>query len=122
MDNISIYKRAISEYEGHNVVTRGNQIFIDDKPATSYTFKQDYYWMMGDNRHNSIDSRYWGFVPYDHVFGKPVFIWMSIDGINDGIKNWSFRWDRIFTTVSGSKRTNVLFNSIYSRYFWHYLL
>lgn len=102
MDNISIYKRAISEYEGHQVVTRDNQIYIDNELATSYTFNQDYYWMMGDNRHNSIDARAWGFVPYDHVIGKPVFIWMSIDGINDGIKNWKFRWDRIFTTVSGT--------------------
>jgi signal peptidase I len=108
-ENISLYKRAIGEYEGHKVITRGNQIFIDDQPATSYTFKQDYYWMMGDNRHNSIDSRYWGFVPNDHIFGKPVFIWMSIDGINDGVKNWSFRWDRIFTTVSGgNERTSFL--------------
>jgi signal peptidase I len=65
--------------------------------------------MMGDNRHNSIDSRYWGFVPYNHIFGKPVFIWMSIDGINDGIKNWSIRWDRVFTTVSGSgERTSYI--------------
>ncbi|WP_179351947.1 signal peptidase I [Winogradskyella vidalii] len=102
MDNISIYKRAISEYEGNQVVTRGEQIFINNQPTTSYTFKQDYYWMMGDNRHNSIDARAWGFVPYNHVIGKPVFIWMSIDGINDGVKNWKFRWDRIFTTVSGS--------------------
>lgn len=109
IDNLPIYKRAISEYEGHNIVSRGNQIFIDDKPATSYTFKQDYYWMMGDNRHNSIDSRFWGFVPYNHVIGKPVFIWMSIDGINDGIKNWSIRWDRVFTTVSGNgERTSYL--------------
>jgi signal peptidase I len=108
-ENISLYKRAISEYEGHKVVTRGNQIFIDDKLATSYTFKQDYYWMMGDNRHNSIDSRYWGFVPFDHTFGKPVFIWMSIDNINDGLKNWRPRWDRIFTTVSGKgERTSYL--------------
>lgn len=109
IDNISIYKRTIAEYEGNKVVTRGNQIFINDQPATSYTFKQDYYWMMGDNRHNSIDSRFWGFVPYNHIFGKPVFIWMSIDGINDGIKNWKFRWDRIFTTVSGKgERTSYL--------------
>ncbi|WP_339624326.1 signal peptidase I [uncultured Winogradskyella sp.] len=108
-ENISIYKRAISEYEGHEVVTRGNQIFIDGQPSTAYTFKQDYYWMMGDNRHNSIDSRYWGFVPFNHTFGKPVFIWMSIDGINDGIKNWSIRWDRVFTTVSGNgERTSYL--------------
>ncbi|NRB58600.1 MAG: signal peptidase I [Winogradskyella sp.] len=102
IDNIPLYKRAIGEYEGNKVVTRGNQIFINDAPATSYTFKQDYYWMMGDNRHNSIDARAWGFVPFNHTFGKPVFIWMSIDGINDGIKNWRPRWDRIFTTVSGN--------------------
>ena len=57
---------------------------------------------MGDNRHNSIDARAWGFVPFDHVIGKPVFIWMSIDGINDGIKNWTPRWDRVFTTVNGN--------------------
>ena len=101
-ENIALYKRAIGEYEGNKVVTRGNQIFINDEPATSYTFKQDYYWMMGDNRHNSVDARAWGFVPYDHIFGKPVFIWMSIDGLMDGIKNWEFRWDRIFTTVSGN--------------------
>ncbi|MCB0398847.1 MAG: S26 family signal peptidase, partial [Winogradskyella sp.] len=103
IENIALYKRAIGEYEGNEVVTRGNEIYINDQPVTSYTFKQDYYWMMGDNRNNSIDSRYWGFVPYDHIFGKPVFIWMSIDGLMDGgIKNWKFRWDRIFTTVSGS--------------------
>jgi signal peptidase I len=65
--------------------------------------------MMGDNRHNSIDSRFWGFVPYNHIFGKPVFIWMSIDGFTEGIKNWRFRWDRIFTTVSGKgERTSYL--------------
>jgi len=57
--------------------------------------------MMGDNRHKSEDSRYWGFVPDDHIVGKPVFIWFSIKGINDGIKNWSVRWDRVFTTVDG---------------------
>jgi signal peptidase I len=108
-ENIALYKRAIGEYEGNKVVTRGNQIFINDKPATSYKFKQDYYWMMGDNRHNSIDARAWGFVPYNHIFGKPVFIWMSIDGINDGLKNWRPRWDRIFTTVSGNgERTSYL--------------
>ena len=102
IENIPIYKRLISEYEGHLVVTRGNQIFIDDVPTTSYTVKENYYWMMGDNRNNSIDARGWGFVPFDHVIGKPVFIWMSIDGINSGLKNWSIRWDRVFTTVSGS--------------------
>ena len=57
--------------------------------------------MMGDNRHQSEDSRVWGFVPKDHIVGKPIFIWFSIDGINDGIKNWKIRWDRVFTTVDG---------------------
>ncbi|WP_370392065.1 signal peptidase I [uncultured Winogradskyella sp.] len=108
-ENIALYKRAIGEYEGNDVKTRGNQILINGVPTTSYTFKQDYYWMMGDNRHNSIDSRFWGFVPYNHIFGKPVFIWMSIDGFTEGIKNWRFRWDRIFTTVSGKgERTSYL--------------
>jgi len=77
--------------------------------VTTYTFKQDYYWMMGDNRNNSIDARFWGFVPFNHVVGKPVFIWMSIDGINDGIGNWKIRWDRVFTTVHGNgERTSYL--------------
>ena len=61
----------------------------------------DYYWMMGDNRYNSEDSRVWGFVPEDHILGKPIFIWMSIEGINDGFKNWRIRWDRVFTTIHG---------------------
>ncbi len=102
VQNLPLYDRLIQEYEGHNVVAKGNQVFLDGKPVTEYTFKKDYYWMMGDNRHNSIDARAWGFVPFDHVIGKPVFIWMSIDGLMDGAKNWSIRWDRVFTTVNGS--------------------
>jgi len=109
VETLPLYKRLIQEYEGHKVYAKGNQVFIDGKAATTYTFKQNYYWMMGDNRHNSIDARAWGFVPHNHVIGKPVFIWMSIDGINDGLKNWSIRWDRVFTTVSGNgKRTSYL--------------
>ncbi len=100
-ESIPFYKRIISEYEGNNLKINGNEIRINDKIATSYTFKQNYYWMMGDNRHNSEDSRFWGFVPQNHVVGKPIFIWMSIDGINNGIKNWKVRWDRLFTTVGG---------------------
>jgi signal peptidase I len=65
--------------------------------------------MMGDNRHNSLDSRYWGFVPADHIVGKPIFIWMSIEGINDGIKNWSIRGNRLFTTVSGTGQPQSYF-------------
>ncbi|GGI57170.1 signal peptidase I [Winogradskyella haliclonae] len=101
VQNLPLYDRLIQEYEGHNVYAKGNQVILDGKVVNSYTFEKDYYWMMGDNRHNSIDARAWGFVPFDHVIGKPVFIWMSIDGINDGIKNWSIRWDRVFTTVNG---------------------
>jgi len=102
VQNLPIYDRLIQEYEGHHVTAKGNQVFLDGKPVTSYTFEKDYYWMMGDNRHNSIDARAWGFVPFDHIIGKPVFIWMSIDGINDGLKNWRIRFDRVFTTVNGS--------------------
>nr|WP_321235142.1 signal peptidase I [uncultured Psychroserpens sp.] len=103
MEVLPLYKRLISEYEGKKVVSRGNQILIEGEPATSYTFDQDYYWMMGDNRHNSIDARAWGYVPFDHVVGKPVFIWMSWDGIKNP------RWERWFTTVGGSgKPTSYL--------------
>jgi signal peptidase I len=98
---LPFYKKIIKEYEGHKLSVTGDDIRIDGKPATSYTFGQNYYWMMGDNRHNSEDSRYWGYVPENHIVGKPVFIWLSIDGINDGIKNWHIRWDRMFTTVGG---------------------
>jgi signal peptidase I len=108
-ETLPFYKKIISEYEGKDLKVTGDEIRIDGKVATSYTFEQDYYWMMGDNRHNSLDSRYWGFVPADHIVGKPIFIWMSIDGINDGIKNWSIRWDRLFTTVSGTGQPQSYF-------------
>ena len=85
------------------------EIFINGTSVKEYTFKKDYYWMMGDNRHRSEDSRFWGFVPDDHIVGKPIFIWFSIDGINDGLKNWKVRWDRVFTTVNGEgKPTSFL--------------
>jgi signal peptidase I len=108
-ETLPFYKKVISEYEGKDLKVNGNEIRIDGKVTTSYTFEQDYYWMMGDNRHNSLDSRYWGFVPADHIIGKPIFIWMSIDGINDGIRNWSIRWDRLFTTVSGTGQPQSYF-------------
>ena len=108
-ETLPFYKKIISDYEGKDLKVTGDEIRIDGKIATSYTFEQDYYWMMGDNRHNSLDSRYWGFVPADHIVGKPIFIWMSIDGINDGIKNWSIRWDRLFTTVSGTGQPQSYF-------------
>ena len=99
---LPLYKKIIREYEKKELTKEGASIFINEKETTSYTFQQDYYWMMGDNRHRSEDSRYWGYVPEDHVVGKPVLVWFSIEGINDGIKNWRIRWDRIMTTVGGN--------------------
>ncbi|MBI9041715.1 signal peptidase I [Lutibacter sp.] len=99
--SLPFYKRIIEVYENNDLTINGDEIFINGKLATSYTFKQDYYWMMGDNRHNSEDARYWGYVPFDHVVGKPVFIWFSWDSNAEGIAN-KIRWKRVFTTVHGS--------------------
>ncbi len=99
--NLSIYKKIIGEYEGNTLELNQQGVKINGEYSSKYTFKKDYYWMMGDNRHKSEDSRFWGFVPDDHIVGKPVFIWFSIKGINEGIKNWKVRWDRVFTTVNG---------------------
>lgn len=97
-ENLLLYERAITAYEGNELYTRDGQVFINDQPASEYTFKMDYYWLMGDNRHNSQDSRFWGFVPEDHVVGKAVFIWLSLDpdyGLFDG----KIRWSRLFTII-----------------------
>jgi signal peptidase I len=99
LKTLPFYKRIITVYEGNTLKIVGSDIFINDEKTTSYTFKQDYYWMMGDNRHNSEDSRYWGYVPEDHVVGKPVFIWMSWDSNGKGLNK--IRWNRLFTTVNG---------------------
>ena len=100
-ENVDLYKKLIVDYEKNTLKTDKQNIYINGKNVSEYKFKQDYYWMMGDNRHQSEDSRIWGFVPNDHIVGKPIFIWFSIDGINDGIKNWRVRWDRVFSTVDG---------------------
>jgi signal peptidase I len=93
INNIMLYKTLITEYEHHTLAgDTNNNILIDGKIATSYTPSMDYYWLMGDNRHNSLDSRYWGYVPEDHVVGKAWFIWMSYD--KHGI-----RWKRLFRSV-----------------------
>jgi signal peptidase I len=102
LNNLPLYKKIIVDYEKNELGTEGTTLLINGKKSTQYTFKMDYYWMMGDNRHRSEDSRFWGFVPEDHFVGKPVFIWFSIDGVNDGIRNWKIRWDRVFSTVGGA--------------------
>lgn len=105
-ENVAFYKRIIETYEGQEIglqnklTTNGNQVLLNGTPITQYTFKQDYYWLMGDNRHNSEDSRFWGFVPESHVVGKPVFLWMSWDANAKGIMN-KIRWERLMTTVGG---------------------
>ncbi|MBQ5635698.1 MAG: signal peptidase I [Alistipes sp.] len=92
MENLPLYRRIIEQYEGHTLATEGEQIIIDGEPTTQYTFAMDYYWMMGDNRHNSADSRFWGFVPEDHIVGKASFIAFSKG--EDGI-----RWNRLFKKI-----------------------
>ncbi|MGL5890928.1 MAG: S26 family signal peptidase, partial [Bacteroidia bacterium] len=93
LKDLPLWRRVIEVYEGHNLKVSGGSILIDGKPATKYTFAMDYYFMMGVNRHNSLDSRYWGFVPETHIIGKPVFIWMS-KGEHSGL-----RTDRMFSFV-----------------------
>ena len=102
-ESLPFYEQIIKNYENNNLVVNGDDIFINGEKADSYTFKQDYYFLVGDNRHNSLDARYWGYVPFDHVLGKPVLIWFSWDAnaASFGEKLKSIRWDRMFTTVGG---------------------
>lgn len=93
LENLPLYQRTIDVYEGNDLEVKEGDIFINGEKATSYTFKQDYYFMMGDNRHNSADSRFWGFVPFDHIVGKAVFIWFSKD------PETGVRFDRLFSLV-----------------------
>ena len=97
VENLPLYERIITAYEGNDLQVKDGKIFINGEEAHSYTFAQDYYFMMGDNRHNSLDSRYWGFVPEDHIVGKPALIWLSIDGSKKFPKN--IRWRRFFKFV-----------------------
>ena len=95
--DLPLYERIITVYEGNDLKVADGKIYINSDEAQTYTFKQDYYFMMGDNRHNSLDSRYWGFVPEDHIVGKPALIWLSIDGNKKFPKN--IRWRRFFKFV-----------------------
>lgn len=99
--SLALYSRCIHAYEGHSLETSDNHILIDGKEANTYTFEMDYYWMMGDNRHNSADSRYWGFVPEDHIVGKPAFIWYSRNK-DKGLFNGGIRWGRMMRMVDQS--------------------
>ena len=96
-ETLPIYKDIIERYEGNTLEIVGGEILINKEVATTYTFKMNYYWLMGDNRHNSADSRFWGFVPEDHIVGKALFIWMSWDKNAKGLKK--IRWNRLFDGV-----------------------
>ena len=102
LDNLPLYERPIHAYEGNALEVKDGKIFINGEETTHYTFKMDYYWMMGDNRHNSADSRFWGFVPEDHVVGKPIFIWLSLDQ-DRGWFDGKIRWSRLFKFVDSIK-------------------
>ncbi|MEL7123154.1 MAG: S26 family signal peptidase [Bacteroidota bacterium] len=96
-DNIAFYRRIIGVYEGNTLAEKDGQFIINGEATNEYTFKMDYFWMMGDNRHNSEDSRIWGFVPEDHVVGKPLFVWFSL---REGSLAKGISWERIFRSVS----------------------
>ena len=91
---LPLYRRIIKNYEGNDLIVKGETIYINGEEVNTYIFKMDYYWMMGDNRHNSQDSRFWGFVPEDHIVGKAVFVWLSYDS-----QLGKVRWDRLFSLV-----------------------
>ncbi len=100
LENLPFYERIIKNYEGNDLkVERDGTILINGQKADSYTFKMDYYWMMGDNRQNSADSRFWGFVPEDHIVGRPVFIWLSLDKDKNWGQKGKIRWNRMFRAV-----------------------
>lgn len=99
LQNISIYKRVIENYEHNKLEIKADGVYINGQKAEKYTFKMDYYFMMGDNRHNSADSRFWGFVPIDHIVGKAVFVWLSLDNNATSLFT-KFRTKRLFTFVN----------------------
>ena len=121
-ENYPLYKKIIKDYENNSIRKVDNNYIINGNETNVYTFKQDYYWMMGDNRHSSEDSRFWGFVPENHILGKPVLIWFSVDDFNKGILNWKIRWDRIMTTVKGKgKPVSFFLPFLVSIFIWQIL-
>jgi signal peptidase I len=97
LENLPLYTSIIQQYENNKLEVRDSIIYINNEPATTYTFTMDYYFMIGDNRHSSSDCRYWGFVPEDHILGKPKFIWLSID--KDKRFLGKIRWNRMFMST-----------------------
>jgi signal peptidase I len=97
LENLPFYRRIINIYEKNDLTVKDDEIYINGEKTNSYTFKMDYYWMMGDNRHNSLDSRYWGYVPEDHIVGRAAFIWFSSDNEKSFPKN--IRWSRLFKVI-----------------------
>jgi signal peptidase I len=98
LENLPLYERIIDVYEENDLAVRDGVIYINGEAATEYTFAMDYYWMMGDNRQNSADSRFWGFVPEDHIVGKASFVWLSLDG-EKGLFDGKIRWSRMFRRI-----------------------
>ncbi len=98
-ENIALYEKIIHNYEGHELQVKDGKVWIDGQEATSYTFAMDYYFMMGDNRHNSADSRFWGFVPEDHIVGKASVVWLSIDKFKTWSDKGKVRWKRMFRKI-----------------------
>jgi len=96
--NIALYEKIIRNYECNSLQVKNGKILINGKEAKKYTFKLNYFWMMGDNRHNSADSRYWGFVPQDHIVGKASYVWLSLDK-NKSFLDGKIRWSRMFRSV-----------------------
>ena len=96
-DNIALYRRIITTYEGHTLTEKDGRFYVDGQLCNRYVFGMNYYWAMGDNRHNSADSRYWGFVPEDHIVGKAFWVWMSWNKDGKGFKK--IRWNRIGRTI-----------------------